>query len=60
MRAQIQLKRASKQLEQDLKADLCDGWIIAALGQLVANESVCLHGLATSACISCGRDDREE
>lgn len=41
VRAEIQLQRAAKQLEQDLKADFRNGWIVAALGEFVADECVC-------------------
>lgn len=38
--AQVGLERAAKQLEQDLEADLCDGRVVAALAELVADEGV--------------------
>ena len=39
-RAQVDLERAAKQLEQDLEARLCDCLVVAALAQLVADEGV--------------------
>lgn len=38
--AQVRLEHAPEQLEQDLEADLCDGRVVAALAQLVADEGV--------------------
>jgi hypothetical protein len=38
--AQIRLERATKQLEQNLKADLGNGRIVAALAELVADKGV--------------------
>lgn len=42
--AQVRLERAPEQLEQDLKADLGDGWVVAALTELVADEGVLRPG----------------
>lgn len=39
-RAEVNLERPAEQLEQDLEAGLGDGWVVAALAQLVADEGV--------------------
>jgi hypothetical protein len=38
--AQVRLEGTAKELEQNLEADLCDGWVITALAELVADEGV--------------------
>lgn len=38
--AQVRLERPAEQLRQDFEADLGDGGVVAALGQLVADEGV--------------------
>jgi hypothetical protein len=38
--AQVRLESTAKKLKQNLEANLCDGWIIAALAELVADEGV--------------------
>ena len=39
-RTEVDLEGTAEQLEQDLEAGLGNGWVVAALAQLVADESV--------------------
>lgn len=41
MLSEVQFERPTKQLKQDLEANLGDSRVISSLGKLVTNESVC-------------------
>jgi hypothetical protein len=40
MRAKIELQRTTKQLEQNLKADFRDRWVVSAFRKLISNERI--------------------